>query len=155
VKPKQWGTKSKLALAVMGAAAVGTLALAGNSPASLSKPAAMKKAAKGSKLVEQAKSSTSSPIKVTYGDMSDDEIESIFEKFLVDFSKPYRSDKKTKASRFEVFKVITLCVCSCLYEQANNFSNTKYISSALGKPQGDRHAQCLEPNGCVFNHSTC
>lgn len=100
----RFGNKTKIAVAILGTAAVGALALSSSSQDISSSPA-MKKSSKGSKLVEQAKASKTAASKTRYSDMDDDEINNLFENFMSDFSKPYIKDSKSRASRFATFKV--------------------------------------------------
>mmetsp|Transcript_7933 Transcript_7933/g.9434 ORF Transcript_7933/g.9434 Transcript_7933/m.9434 type:complete len:515 (-) Transcript_7933:203-1747(-) len=90
-----WGAK-KLAFVVVSAVTVGTLAL--------SNASTTKVVQKGANLAAEAKTSTTAPVKVTYGDKTDAEIEGLFEQFIIDHNKPYSNDADTKAKRFAIFK---------------------------------------------------
>jgi hypothetical protein len=97
VVSKKWSTTTKVVLACVSAGAIGALALSSNGTR-------QKIATKGSKLAAEAKMSTTKPVKVTYGDMSDEEISALFEKFIVEHNKPYQDNADEKAKRFDVFK---------------------------------------------------
>eukprot|EP00615_Pteridomonas_danica_P014162 CAMPEP_0114387714 /NCGR_PEP_ID=MMETSP0102-20121206/7449_1 /TAXON_ID=38822 ORGANISM="Pteridomonas danica, Strain PT" /NCGR_SAMPLE_ID=MMETSP0102 /ASSEMBLY_ACC=CAM_ASM_000212 /LENGTH=539 /DNA_ID=CAMNT_0001544919 /DNA_START=18 /DNA_END=1635 /DNA_ORIENTATION=+ len=94
--PSKWGT-TKVALAVVSVVTIGALALT-NAPKS------NKVVQKGVKLAIEAKTSATKPVKITYGDKTDVEIEEVFEQFIIDHNKPYSNDADTKAQRFEIFK---------------------------------------------------
>lgn len=102
----KWGTTSKVVMALVGAAALGGLALSGGGVNTKTEvtSSSMKKGAKLVQKATKADEVTGKSVKVTYGDMSDDEIAALFQTFIGDYKKPYQSNKKEMADRFETFK---------------------------------------------------